>query len=118
MKLAALITEVMLFQDFYEFKIDPDRADTADLIDRLLPLIVKMAYTNLYHDREKHEKKYGPKSSDEDAYNFDFNEEKLVELVEELTDDLSGKLRTLKTADVKETIKAVEKEFKVPLEKD
>lgn len=118
MKIAqVLLNEAMLFDDFYEIKLDPDRADTHDVMDRLTPLIVKMAYKNLHSDKEKHERKYGPKSDDEDAYNFDFSEDALADEVENVMNDLAGKLRNVSTKDIKAAIQAVSKEFKEPLEK-
>ena len=118
MKIAqVLLKEAMLFDDFHVIKLDPDRADTFDVFDQLKPLIVKMAYKNLHSDKEKHERKYGPKSDDEDAYNFEFTEEALAEEVESIMSDLAGKLNTISSKDVKSAIQAVSKEFKEPLEK-
>lgn len=111
-----ILNEAMLFSDFHEIKVDPDRADTFDLMDRLMPLIVKMAYKNLFSDKEKHEKKYGTKSTDEDAYNFEFTEAALAEEVDAVLNDLGSKLKTVSDSNIKAVIKAVSKDFKDPLE--
>lgn len=116
MKISSLLSESMLFSDFHEFKVDPDRADSYDLVDRLLPLIVKMAYKELYDDREKHEKKYGPKSDDEDSYNFEFTAEALGDKTDDLISTFTDKLKSVNSKEIQDTIKAVSKEFKEPLE--
>lgn len=116
MKISDFITEAMLFSDFHEIKVDPDRDDLHDIQDKLLPVIVKMAYKNLFSDKEKHERKHGPKSTDEDAYNFEFTESALAEEVEAMLNALGNKLKELNSSDIKSTIKAVSKDFKDPLE--
>ena len=117
MKLNSILSEAMLFKDFHEIKVDPDRDDSHDIKDKLLPVIVKMAYTNLYHDRTKHEGKYGAASDDEDAYNFDFTEDALSDMTEELLDDLAEKLKNISSSDIKSTIMASIKDFPAPLDK-
>ena len=114
MKISSLL-ESMLFSELHNVKIDPDRADVGDLMDKLLPLLVKIAYKNLHSEKEQHERKHGPKSDDEDAYNFDFSVDALVEKVDELSDQLADELKYLKTAEVKDTIKALSKDLKEPL---
>lgn len=108
----------MLFKDFHEIKVDPDRADAGDLKDKLLPLLVKMAYKNMVSDRDAHERKHGPKSKDEDAYNFEFTEDKLKELLEELVDHLCGSLKNLSKSEIETALKDAEKDMKFPLEED
>ena len=116
MKLNSLLTEsTMLFKDFHEIKVDPDRDDVRDITDKLLPLAVKMAYTQLYHDRKKHEQKYGEASDDEDAYNFEFTADALGELTEELLGHLADRLKEVSSSDVNAAI-AAEKSFAIPLE--
>jgi hypothetical protein len=117
MKIKHVLSEAILFDDFHEIKVDPDRIDTFDLFDHLKPLIVKMAYKNLHSDKESHERKHGPRSDDEDAYNFEFTESALADEVEAIMNDLAGKLKTVSSKDVKAAIQAVSKEFKEPLEK-
>jgi hypothetical protein len=114
MKLNSLLSEAMLFKDFHEIKVDPDRDDSRDIADKLLPLAVKMAYTQLYHDRETHERKYGPSSEDEDAYNFEFTADALSDLTEELLNHLAEKLKDISTEDIKTAISA--EKFVIPLE--
>lgn len=117
MKIFALLTEAkMLFPDFHEIKLDPDRSDLHDITNQLMPLIVKMAYKDLWIDKEKHEQKYGPKSDDEDAYNFEFTHDALVEKVEAMLSNLAERLKDVRTADIKEEIKRSEKDFEDKLE--
>lgn len=116
MKLTSLL-ESMLFKDFDNIKIDPDRDDATDLTDKLLPVIVKMAYKNLHSDREKHEKKYGASSEDEDAYNFDFSASALSDEVESLITHITDRLRALPTADIKSAIDKSSSHFPIPLDK-
>jgi len=117
MKLNSILSEAMLFKDFHEIKVDPDRDDTHDIKDKLLPVIVKMAYTNLYHDRTKHEGKYGAASDDEDAYNFEFTEDALGEETEGILDNLAEKLKEISSSDINAAIVASAKDFPVPLDK-
>jgi hypothetical protein len=117
MKIATLLTEAkMLFPDFHEIKLDPDRSDLHDITNQLMPLIVKMAYKDLWIDKEKHEQKYGPKSDDEDAYNFEFTESALVDKVEDMLSALAERLKDIRMADIKEEIKRSEKDFQDKLE--
>lgn len=116
MKLSNLL-ETMLFKDFHEIKVDPDRDDLHDIENKLLPVLVKMAYTNLYHDRKKHEGKYGPPSDDEDSYNFEFTEDALSEMTTEMLDQLADRLKEVTTGDIKSTITASLKDFPEPLAK-
>ncbi len=116
MKLTSLL-EAMLFKDFHDIKVDPDRDDLHDIKDKLLPVLVKMAYTNLYHDRTKHEGKYGPASDDEDAYNFEFTEDNLGEKTEDLLNALAEKLKELSSSEINHVIAASAKDFPVPLDK-
>lgn len=116
MKLNSLLTEsTMLFKDFHEIKVDPDRDDVRDITDKLLPLAVKMAYTQLYHDRKKHEQKYGEASDDdEDAYNFEFTADALSDLTEELLGHLADRIKEVSSSDINAAIAA--EKFVIPLE--
>lgn len=117
MKLNSILSEALLFKDFHEIKVDPDRDDVFDIKDKLLPVIVKMAYTNLFHARKKHEQKYGEASDDEDAYNFEFTEDALNEETEEVLNILAEKLKEISSSDIKSVISASLKDFPMPLEK-
>lgn len=117
MKLTSLLFETMLFKDFHEIKIDPDRDDIHDIKNKLLPVLVKMAYKNLTLDREKHQKKYGPSSDEEDAFNFEFTQDALAEATDDLVSDLIEKLTEMSNSDVIDAITTSLKDFPVPLEK-
>lgn len=117
MKIVALLSESkMLFSDFDTIKIDADRDDLYDIKDKLLPILAKMAYKNLWHDKEAHEKKYGEKSDDEDAYNFDFSESALSDEIERVTELMAEKLKEVSSSDIKSLIKSIEKEFQEKLD--
>lgn len=117
MKISALLTEAkMLFPDFHNIKLDPDRSDLHDVTNQLLPLIVKMAYKDLWVDKEQHERKYGPKSDDEDAYNFEFTHDALIDKVEDLLSVLAERFKDIRLADIKDEIKRAEKDFRDKLE--
>jgi hypothetical protein len=107
----------MLFKDFHEIKVDPDRDDIYDIKNKLLPLLVKMAYKNLTLDKEKHEKKYGPSTDEEEAFNFEFTEDALMEVTDDLVSDLIEKLTVMSNSDIKDAISASSKDFPTPLEK-
>jgi hypothetical protein len=117
MKLTSLLSEAMLFKDFDDVKIDPDRDDTTDLANKLLPAIIKMAYKNLYSDREKHERKYGAASDEEDAYNFDFTSSALEDEVDDVISHFVDRLKGLNMTDLKDAIDKSASHFPVPLEK-
>ena len=116
MKLNSIL-ESMLFKDFDNIKIDPDRDDASDLTDKLLPVIIKMAYKNLHSDREKHEKKYGAASDEDDSYNFDFTASALSDEIDDLIGHFTDRLKSLSTADVKQAIDRSASHFPIPLDK-
>ena len=105
------ILESMLFKDLDNVNIDPDRDDVGDLKDKLLPVIIKMAYKNLHSSKEAHEKKHGSASDDEDAYNFDFTEAALEEEVETVLGQLAGELKEFPSADLRDAIKRISVHF-------
>ena len=117
MKILTLLCESkMLFNEYHSIRIDPDRDDLYDVADKLLPAFVKMAYKNLVSDKERHEAKHGEKSSDEDAYNFEFTEDALLNEFETLTSLFAEKLKNLSSKEIKDLIKLSSKDFKEPLE--
>lgn len=117
MKISTLLSEAkMLFPDFHNIKLDPDRSDLHDITEQLMPLIVKMAYKDLWIAKEQHERKYGPKSDDEDAYNFEFTHDALADKVEDLLSALAERLKDVRSADIKDEIKRAEKDFEDKLE--
>ena len=118
MKISALLSEAILFPDYHEIKVDPDRDGPSDLADDILPAIVKIAYKYLTEDRDKHEQKYGQKSDEEDAYNFEFTEDHLAEIADDIAVELAGRLKTLTRREIKLVIDSVKKDFQVPLDKD
>lgn len=112
MKLHSLLNEAsMNFDDFDTIKVDPDRDDVYDLAEKIIPTIARLAYTNLMADKERHEKKYGPASDDEDAYNFQFDKSALVEEMEKVIDQLNTRLGSV----ISDGIKGASDSFKVKL---
>lgn len=117
MKIATLLSEAkMLFPEFHNIKLDPDRSDLHDITNQLMPLLVKMAYKDLWLEKQKHEQKHGPKSNDEDAYNFEFTEEALADKVDDLLSALAERLKDTRVADIKEEIQRSAKDFEDKLE--
>lgn len=109
------LTEEELFPHFDEIKIDPDRNDPYDLAHAIMPSIIRMAYTFLYHDKVKHDRTYSP--SDEDENQFDFSEQALVEEVDSVRTHLKDRLDNISDKDISEMISRMMKEFKHPLDK-
>jgi hypothetical protein len=95
-----------LFAEVDTIKIDPDRDAVNDVVDNLLPTIVKLAYVNLYREKEAHEKKFGEPSTDEDAYNFSsFNTSGLIDEIDTVKDLMKEKLSNISDSEFKDIIK-------------
>jgi len=115
MKIVTLLESNFLFSDFHYIKLDPDRSGLHDVVKQLMPLIIKMAYKDLWNDKQEHEQKYGPESNDEDAYNFEFTEDALVDKVEDLLLSLAELLSEVHSADIRAEIKRASSDFKYEL---
>lgn len=124
MKIQPLLAELLLSEALeHQFKekdtivIDPDRDDSHDIVNKLMPTLIRMAYTHLVIDQVSHEKRHGPKSDDEDAYNFEFTKSELRDRISTLIDHVREKLDDITDSELDEDISRMEHEFKTPLEK-
>ena len=120
MKLDTLFNESLTDQFSGEdtIKIDPDRDDYRGIVDKLMPTLVRMAYTHLVADKTAHEKRHGPKSDEEFAYNFKFTRHELATRVEKLIESVCSDLQEIGHNDMISYIAQVSKQFKTPLEKE
>jgi len=100
-----------LFNDVDVIRLDPDRADATDVVSALMPTIVRIAYTNLIHERNKYERTH----TDEEDDKFEFTVEALDEKVEELVDHIRDRL-DMSRHDRESYINRLKDEFKEKLE--
>lgn len=114
-----IVTESNLFPDVDTIRLDPDRVDVYDIVSHLLPTIVKISYTFLHADKIKHERKYGSDDPDtEEDDKFAFNKSALRDEIQQVIQHLTDRLEGLTYTDFDNTIDAVSKEFKYPLDKE
>jgi len=118
MKLNNLLEATDYFKKADNIEIDPDRDGSYDLADKLLPTLLKIAYVNLHHDRDKHIKTHGEHDpDDEDSFKFDFDRERLKLEFHDLVRHLQGRLESFSDSDLDEAIVSLKDQFKTPLEK-
>lgn len=112
-----LITEsINYFDDVEEITLDPDRTDLYDVVNLLAPFLVKYAYVGLQFKRHQHERRHGPRSDEEDAYNFDdFTRAGLKDELEDVITHLKKRLDDLTSKRLDEYIDATIHTFKEPL---
>jgi hypothetical protein len=101
-----------LFNRSDDVMIDPDRSDVHDVMNALMPSLIKMAYTFLYHDKVKHERKH---SGDEGEDQFDFSAEALRDEVQQLITSLCKRLEDQSNKDIDDDIERLKADFKHPL---
>ena len=121
MKLSSLLNEALehQFKEIDTITIDPDRDDVYDITNKIMPSLIRMAYTHLVADKVSHEKKFGASSDDEDSYNFSFTKSELVDRLETLINNLKDKLDDeTHGTELKDSITKMESEFKTPLDKE
>jgi len=102
-----------LFSDVDVLKIDPDRADVYDVVQALMPTLVRMSYTYLIDDKTKYDRANHP--DDEDYKPFEFDVNALEERLDDLVRSIRDKLEDLTAADRKAYINKVKSEFKEKL---
>ena len=114
MKITQLLNEARLqhFDDVDVIKIDPDRDGPHEIVERLMPVLAKVAYTYLMGDKSKHERTHGPKSDEEDAYNFDFTKGALRDNLEELIGHVCNRMKDMSQRELDAVIEAAAKDFK------
>jgi hypothetical protein len=105
-----------VFPDVDKLELDPDRMDAHDVARALLPTMIRMAYVHLLEDKKTHERRHGPKSDDEDAYNFDLSKDALFERFEDLQNALADRIKELDEEDFNVAVKQLSREFTEPLE--
>lgn len=98
-----------------EIRLDPERDDSFDVVDKLMPFLIKQAYYYLNDKRNKHERVHGDPSDDEDAYNFDFSEDALRDELDDVITHLKNRFADLSTIRMQEYIDHVKGSFSVPL---
>lgn len=113
MKFKQFMNEGLLFS----YKTNATVNDNKDVVENLLPVIIQLAYRDLSNAKTAHEKKYGARSTDEDAYNFNFTEDALIEEIDFVIEDLTERLRGLSLNALQRAIKQVSNEFAEPLQK-
>lgn len=116
MKLNSVLSESRLdhFPDVEKLSFDPDRASAFDVQHALMPLLVKMAYVRVMDAKAKHEKdNWDPE--DEDHSEFNLSTDTLAEKVEDVINDLVGRLEGIRSDDIIQAIKLEKKSFKTPL---
>lgn len=103
------VAEAHLFKDIMTLKFDPDRADIVDVTSQLLPLLCKMAYVGLVHDKAKHEKLYADDDAEEgDGSKFDFSASALADEVDTMIGHLRERLGEIYSKDIIEVIKSLD----------
>jgi hypothetical protein len=115
MKLQTILSENMdFFSEVDTIRLDPDRTDTYDVAQALMPVIVKLAYVKAMQDKAKHEKaNWDP--DDEDYTEFQLTTDVMVEKVEEVLESLRDNLSEFRSNEIVSAIKAEKKHFKIPV---
>lgn len=105
-------------QEEQAITLDPN-GDMYEAIESVMTYIVKSAYEEMVYDRKKHEQKYGPRSDDEDAYNFEFTEAALEDRIDSFVvafkDCLTEKSNSFQQT--RDYISSLSHTFAEPLEK-
>lgn len=108
----SLIMEADVFPDVDVIKLDPDRADAYDVVQALMPTLVRMAYVYLTDDKVKYERTH----TDEEDTPFEFSKDALDEQLENLIDNITKRLEDLSTHDRGDYIDRISSEFKEKLQ--
>lgn len=99
------------FSDVDVIKFDPDKVDTHDIVNALMPTLVKMAYVQLSDDKKKYERTH----TDEDDEPFKFTKDELEERLDDIVGNLKDRLSDLSSRELIYHINKMEKEFREPL---
>lgn len=95
-------------------KIDPDRADSYDIVSALLPTLVKIAYVDMSHDKVKYDRTH----NDEEDTPFDFSESELVDRLDNVINQIRNRLDDMSAQDKKAFINRVKSDFITKLDSD
>lgn len=107
------------FPDIDVIKLDPDRIDAYDMIQALMPTLVRTAYVWLMHDKEKYERTATPASDDDDGDPaFDFSMDALEERLDDLVSAIKNRLDDMSSHDKHSYIDRIKSEFKEKLDGD
>lgn len=108
----SLVTEAKdYFPDVDVIKLDPDRADTYDIVQALMPTLVRTAYVHLSHDKDKYERTH----TEEDDEPFEFTNDALEERLDTLIDAIRNRLDDQSSHDKHAAIEKIKSEFKEKL---
>lgn len=114
MKITSILNESKQFSEPDFITLDPDRADSHDVVDKILPSLVRMAYVQFVDDKNKHEKRFG----DDEEMLFKFTADELRDRLEDLIGHVVDKLKDLSSKDLDRAIDSLKSEYKTPLEKE
>ena len=98
-----------VFRDTDIIEIDPDSTDVVDLVHKLMPSLVKIAFKQMHTEREIHRTKYGHEDDDDDDQDFpyeNFDSEGLKEKLQSLIYDLSEEFTNMSNATMESSIKS------------
>jgi len=114
-KSTPIITESKdVFPDVDVIKLDPDRADAYDVVQSLMPTLVRMSYVYLVEDKIKYERTH----KDEEDTPFEFTEDALEERLDDLIKHIRNRLDDESSHDKKAAIDRLKGEFKEKLEEE
>jgi hypothetical protein len=115
--IGAPITEAKdVFPDVDVLKIDPDRADAYDIVQALMPTMVRIAYTHLMHDHTKFKREHEHDDPEEENQKFDFNVDGLEERLDDLVKAITRRFDDMTSHDKAAYIGKIKSEFKEPLD--
>ena len=103
MKIRTYLTESSrYFKEADVIKIDPDRDDHMDVVNALIPSLVKMAYTYYLHDKTKHR---------DDEMSPVLTKDELLEQIEDLVKRVTTKLNEMPTRSWMAVIEELQSQF-------
>jgi len=113
MKIKEILTESKdVFPDVDVIKLDPDRADVYDVVQSIMPTLVRMAYTYLVNDKQKYDRTH----TDEEDTPFEFTKDALEEEVDKLIKHITNRFDDMSSHDKSAYIDRIKSEFKEKLE--
>lgn len=110
-----------MFSDVDVIKLDPDRIDAYDIVQALMPTLVRTAYVILCHDKEKYERTHNPKASEDDEDGddpFPFTADELEERLDDIVGHIKNRLDDMSSHDRHSYIERIKGEFKEKLDGD
>lgn len=107
----SIVMEADVFADIDVIKLDPDRADSHDVVNALMPTLIRMAYVYLVDDKAKYERTH----RDEEDTPFEFTTDELDDRLENLIENVVKRFEEVSMRDRKADIKKMSSEFKEKL---